>query len=86
MAKEKEKDVEPILYGPDHKPAQWETHFNKRTQKIKYVVRAGRLGKGRVLAKANCEWGLVSQSKATKKIREILKGFRFVSDIEAENQ
>src|SRR5687767_4681221 len=46
--------------------------------KIRYEVRAGKKGKGRILAKASCLWGWVHQKAAGEKIAKKLGGIEFM--------
>lgn len=75
-----------IVVGAQRKPAVWWTYFNKKRMTIRYVVRAGKAGKGRVMAEARCRWGMIDQAKAMKKIGDRLKQYRFVRDLESEFQ
>lgn len=84
MKKETTQDADPILFGPDRKPAVWFTYFNLKTKRIRYIVRAGICGRGRVLAEARCSWGAVAQAKAYAQIEEKLNGYRFLSDLKNE--
>lgn len=63
--------------GPDAKIARFCAYLDRRTEQILYVVRAGKNGKGKELAREECQWGAFSQEQAMKKIRERLNGLRF---------
>ena len=46
--------------------------------RIRYEIRAGRKGKGRILAKASCLWGYVYQKTAQDKIAKRVGGVEFM--------
>lgn len=84
MKKETTKDADLILFGPHRKPAVWFTYFNLKNKRIRYIVRAGMCGTGRVLAESRCSWGAVAQTQAYAQIEKKLNGYRFVSDLKNE--
>lgn len=59
--------------GADKKPARWCTYFDISKMTIIYVVRAGRKGRGEVMAREKCLWGSATQGAAIKKIEKKLK-------------
>ena len=58
----------------------FKTGINIGKSKIRYEVRAGRMGKGRVLAKATCVFLLYDMERATKKISIKVGGIEFMNN------
>jgi hypothetical protein len=79
MTKKRQIQFDLCFVGAERKPARFITLVPSRGESIRYEVRAGRNGKGRVLAVANCKFGYLSQAKAMERIIKKLGGF-FLED------
>jgi hypothetical protein len=71
---------ENVFIADGKKLAIFFNYFEKSTQRIRYEVRAGRNGKGKLLAKEKCTWGYISQKVATDKIAKKLGGLEFCNE------
>lgn len=74
---------QPAKFGAN-RPASLLTFTNGCTDldriKITYELRAGRKGKGRLLARQECVWGAHPQRQAMTEIAHKVEGFRLVEE------